>query len=77
MADKNGWNIVQHCEAHSEPYFVFRAKDLLSNFVLAYYMKLAEEHLLGDLEFQDSVKQAREDFVRWQRQNPDQVRFPD
>lgn len=76
MADKNR-EIVRKCEEASEPYFVFRAKDVLSNFVLAYYMKLAEEHLLGDLEFQDSVKQAREDFVRWQRQHPDLVRFPD
>lgn len=74
---KSGRQILDECEARGEPAFTFRAKDLLSNFVLAYYLKLAEDHLLGDLEFQDSIKQAREDFVRWQRQHPNLVRFPD
>jgi hypothetical protein len=59
-----------------EPYFVFRAQDILSTMVLNYYAKLLEEYSPGQDQIVSVVKCAN-DFRAWQHENPNKVKLPD
>lgn len=67
--------ILSHVEP-GEPFFVFRAKDILSTMALDEYAKLVERYgpLSGQLQ---SIGDAIHDFQQWQRDNPDKVKLPD
>lgn len=58
-----------------EPYFVFRAQDILSIFALEAYSELIRKY--GGQAQLDSLLEAQEQFLEWQRANPGKVKLPD
>lgn len=75
--ESKGEKIVRECQETGEPYFVFRAKDLLSPMVLSFYAKLTEDYGGEDASFQESILHARMDMIGWQREHADRLKFPD
>lgn len=59
-----------------EPFFVFRAKDILSTFALDEYAKFVEK-FNPDSPMLVSLVDAINDFRAWQTNNPDKVKLPD
>lgn len=68
-------DILGHLE-QGEPFFVFRAKDVLSTMALDEYAKIVERY--GPLSEQlQSIGDAIVAFQQWQRSNPSKVKLPD
>lgn len=73
--NKRAVEILSNLEP-GEPFFVFRAKDILSTMALDEYAKLVERY--GPLSDQlQSIGDAIHAFQVWQRNNPDKVKLPD
>lgn len=69
--------IVKECEETGEPYFVFRAKDILSIFPLKEYERIVEMYGPTDHEMLMGIANAIEEFRTWQREHVGIVRYPD
>lgn len=59
-----------------EPYFIFRAQDILSVMVLRNYAKLIEDYCSEGDQLANVVRWANK-FTDWQRRNPGHVKLPD
>lgn len=59
-----------------EPFFVFRAKDILSTFALDEYAKIVEKFTPHSPQL-ESLVEAINEFRAWQVANPDKVKLPD
>lgn len=80
ISDKYGKVTVEHEPGNpfgdDEPVFIFRARDVLSKVVINEYLKLlftfgaSEEH-------QESVKEAINTFITWQKNHTQLVKVPD
>jgi hypothetical protein len=69
--------IIRDCLANDEPFFVFRAKDILTPMVLNHYHKLLDDYGSMDVEHQTQVADFRALVIDWQRNHVEDVRFPD
>lgn len=69
--------IVRECRDRGEPFFVVRAKDVLSVFALDEYTRIVERYAPGEHELLEGIQQTLDDFRLWQSEHRDQVRFPD
>lgn len=72
-----GQRIVEECLETGEPFFVLRAKDILSLFPIQEYLRVVELYGPSDHQMQEGVAHWLEEFKRWQRENVTQVRYPD
>lgn len=59
-----------------EPFFIFRAQDILSSFALEAYLTLVEKFNANGPQV-ESLVDALNDFRTWQTANPDKVKLPD
>lgn len=75
--ESKGERIVRQCVASGEPFFVLRAKDLLSVGPLKAYRDAVDEYEGDDPSMVIGVTEQLEAFKRWQRANPDKIRLPD
>jgi hypothetical protein len=69
--------IIAECEETGEPYFVFRAKDILALFPLKEYERVVELYGPDDHEFAESVATRIAEFKTWQHGNVSKVKYPD
>ncbi len=60
-----------------EPYFVFRAKDLLSTLVLKRYQELVDDYQGDDQSHAMTIAEQISNFIAWQKANPNKVKLPD
>lgn len=72
-----GLRIVEECERTGEPYFVFRAKDVLSIMVLVEYQELIDTYRPSNHIMGGAVADARAEFVDWMDNHPGEVHLPD
>ena len=68
--------IIQECKVTGEPYFVIRAKDLLSVNAITDYKILSVYQKCSD-EFINDLDRVIEDFEIWQKYNPTKLKNPD
>jgi hypothetical protein len=71
---QKGIEIIKHLYP-DEPFFVFRAKDILSSFALDTYAELVEKFDPQGNQLVD-VTDILIEFRHWQRTNPDKVKLP-
>jgi len=73
---KDPRNILEKALSRNEPVFVVRAQDKLSIVAInmyclaAYFSDISTEQLT-------EIYKIREDFQKWQKENPDKVKMPD
>lgn len=73
--DTKAQSILDHL-LPDEPYFVFRAKDILSSFGLEAYLTVVEKFDPTG-EQAESLVHTINQFRTWQKANPDKVKLPD
>lgn len=69
--------ILEACRASGEPIFVLRAKDILSNMVIAEYLEKVDKYTPTNHKLQGQVAEILDQFLEWQKSNMNQVRYPD
>lgn len=72
-----GLRIVEECERTGEPYFVLRAKDVLSPFILEEYARLVGIFRPSNHEMNEGVAIKRAEFTEWMDVNSHEVHLPD
>lgn len=75
--ENKGHRIVRDCTSAGEPFFVLRAKDLLSVPAIKQYFNSLSDYEGDDPTHVIQVGEILAEFKTWQRQNPDKVRLPD
>jgi hypothetical protein len=72
-----GRRIVDECENSGEPYFVVRAKDVLSIMTLVEYQRLIDTYRPSNHVMGQQISEIRAQFAKWMDENPEQVHLPD
>jgi hypothetical protein len=72
-----GEKIVADCLLHGEPFFVFRARDILTPAVIRKYIQVLEDIGPDDPDMQASVIDFLNLIRKWQAENITKVRYPD
>lgn len=72
-----GERIVADCLLHGEPFFVFRARDILTPAVIRKYIQVLEDIGPDDPDMQASVVDFLNTIRKWQAENITKVRYPD
>lgn len=73
--DARGLAIMSHLHL-GEPWFVFRAQDILSSFALETYLTLLEKFNPMSPQVESCTEMVNA-FRRWQQANPSLVKLPD
>lgn len=72
-----GEKIVAECLVSNEPFFVFRARDILSTLVLRRYLTALEEIGPDDPDMHAGVVDFIDIMRKWQARHIKDVRYPD
>lgn len=75
--ENKGHRIVADCSRSGEPFFVLRAKDLLSVPAIKQYLNSLSDYEGDDPTHVMQVAEILQQFKTWQRANADKVRLPD
>lgn len=75
ITESKAQSILSHLTP-GEPYFVFRAQDILSSFALEAYLTLVEKFNPTGPQAESLVDTLAE-FRSWQQANPQRVKLPD
>jgi phenylalanine-4-hydroxylase len=67
---------ILHNLWQNEPYFVFRAQDILSSFAIEAYLTLLEKFNPHSPQV-EAVTEELNRIRAWQQANPDKVKLPD
>lgn len=76
FAGKAG-HILQKVMVTGEPFFILRAKDLFSVMAISEYLRLIEQYAPENFEFQEGVFESLKTIKEWQKNHPEQLRYPD
>ena len=74
---KSAARMVDEAGFEGEPVFVIRAKDLLSVPVITEYIDMMRRFGSADPVFEEDMRNIRAEFIAWQKDNPERVRYPD
>jgi len=75
MADDKATQILSHLRP-GEPFFIFRAQDILSSFAIEAYLTLVEKFNPTGPQA-ESLVEALNEFRAWQQAHPQEVKLPD